>query len=326
VVNGWHRAAALAALVCAGAVGGCAKGEPPRSAAAAASRTGLVELRGAIEAGRVDEAEALVARLTEAERTSRSGRVLRGRVAELRGNGTEAKALYGDVLREEPGHLEASLALGARLLDEGDPAGSIATTDAALAAHPNDASLLLNRAFAVLTIEGFPAANEAFLAAERASAGSGVVRLSYASALARAGKTAEAIEVLVRVAGDGKSSIGELAEAGHELRQSGAFAQAMQAFERVVLQRDTGELRVERALCKIGLRDGDGALRELDRGIEIEPAYAPLYFYRGGRLAETRRWADAKLAYERYLQLAPNGPLAEMAKKRLRLVTATLER
>lgn len=302
------------------------EGEPAKSATPASARTTLADLRTAVEGGRVDQAEALVDKLGEGDCASRAGRVLRGRVAELRGSGTEAKALYVEVLREEPGHLEASLALGARLLEEGDVAGSLATTDAGLAAHANDGSLLLNRAFAVLASDGFPAANEAFLAAERATAGAGVVRLSYASALARAGKSAEATEVLVRIAGDAKASVGELAEAGHELRQLGAFAPAFQAFERVVLQRDTGEIRVERALCKIGLREGDAALRELDRGLEIEPTYAPLYFYRGGRLAETRRWADAKIAYERYLQLAPKGPLAEMATKRLRLVTATLER
>lgn len=318
--------AATAALVLGLGVVGCAKGEAAKAASSVPARANLEELRAAVEGGRVGHAEAIVEKLSDAEKSSRSGRVLRGRVAELRGNGSAAKALYEDVLREEAGHLEASLALGARLLEEGDVPRSLATTEAGLAAHPNDGSLLLNRAFAVMTADGFPAANEAFLAAERASGGSGVVRLSYATALARSGKNAEAAEVLVRVVADSKSSVGELAEAGHELRQLGAFAQAFQSFERVVVQRDTGEVRVERALCKIGLRDGDGALRELDRGIEIEPEYAPLYFYRGGRLAETRRWAEAKLAYEKYLHLAPNGPLAEMAKKRLRLVTATLER
>lgn len=316
----------MAALILGCTSLGCAKGEPAKAPAPAGVRTGLAELRAAIEGGRVAEAEDLLRKLSDAERGSKTGRVLGGRVAELRGDGTEAKAVYGAVLGEEPGHLEASLALGARLLEEGDLPGAAAATDAGLASHPNDASLLLNRAYIVLARDGFPAADEAFLAAERASAGSGVVRLSYASALARAGKGAEATAVLVRVAQDPKSSIGEVAEAGHELRQAAAFAPALQAFDRVVAQRETGEVRVERALCKIGLRDGDGALRELERGIEVEPTYAPLYFYRGGRLAESRRWAEAKVAYERYVQLAPNGPLADLAKKRLRLVTATLER
>ncbi len=316
--------AAAAAMVLGAA--GCVKPPVGSASAPALARTNLSELRAAIESGRVELAEALSEKLDDGEKASRAGRVLRGRVAELRGNGTEAKRLYVEVLREEPGHLEASLALGARLLDEGDVAGSLATTDAGLGAHENDASLLLNRAFAVLASDGFPRADDAFLAAERASGGAGVVRLSYASALARAGKGGEAVHVLVRLTGDAKATVGLLAEAGHELRQLGAFAAAFQAFEKVVLQRETGEIRVERALCKLGLREGDAALRELERGIEVEPNYAPLHFYRGGRLAELRRWVDAKVSFERYLQLAPNGPLAERAKKRLRLVTATIER
>ena len=323
----WVLGALLGVLV---ASCGAAK---PRAAETAADEAllladsgGLASLRAAVEANARDDADRLVKKLSTAEKNSLAGRVLLGRVAELHGAGTEAKDAYLGVLREQPGHLEAALALSARLLEEGNTKGALATVDEGLEAHPNDGSLLLNRAYIILTTDGFPAAGNAFFAAEQATGGAGMVRLSYASALAKANRGAEAVEVLVRVTNDPRSSLGELAEAGHELRQQGAFALALAAFERVLAQKDGGELRVERALCKLGLRDGEGTMKELDAGLRVEPGYAPLYFYRGGRFAEGHRWRDAKAAYEKYLLLAPDGPLAPMAKKRLSMVMATLEK
>lgn len=311
-------------------VASCGGAKPPAAETPAdelllvADSGALSSLRAAVEANARDDADRLVKKLSSAEKESLAGRVLIGRVAELHGAGTEAKNAYMGVLREQPGHLEAALALSARLLEEGNTKGALATVDEGLDAHPNDGSLLLNRAYIILATDGFPAAGNAFFAAEQATGGAGVVRLSYASALAKANHGAEAVEVLARVANDPRSSMGELAEAGHELRQQGSFALALAAFDRVLAQKDGGELRVERALCKLGLRDGEGTLKELDAGLRIEPGYAPLYFYRGGRLAEAHRWRDAKAAYEKYLFLAPEGPLAPMAKKRLSMIMATL--
>jgi tetratricopeptide (TPR) repeat protein len=322
----WVLGAILSVLVasCGGPKAPPAGGANSSAAPLNGGRLGA--LRAAIEEGRRDDSDGLLDKLSDQEKASRAGRVLAGRVAELHGAGTDAKDAYNGVLREEPGHIEASLALGARLLDEGDTKGALDATDRGLDAHPNDASLLLNRAYIVLTTDGFPAAGNAFFAAERASGGSGIVRLSYASALTKAGRGREAVDVLARVAADAHSTVGELAEAGHELRQQGAFAPCLAAFDRVVAERDGGEIRVERALCKLGLRDPEGSLKELDAGIQAEPTYAPLFFYRGGRLAEGHRWRDAKAAYEKYLLLAPDGSLADMAKKRLRMIMATLEK
>lgn len=321
----------LAFLLVVSALAACGRAKTPSPAAAVATSVSadagaLGDLRRAVEEGRRDDADAVAKGLSAAARTSNTGRVLLGRLAEIHGAGTEAKEAYEGVLKEAPGHLEASLALGARLLEEGDLRGAMAVTDASLAVNSNDASLLLNRAYVVLAGEGFPRASEAFDLAERASGGAAIVRLSYASALAKAGRGAEAVPVLVRVATEARSSIGEVAEAGHELRQQGAFAQALAAFDRVLAAKDSGEVRVERALCKIGLRDAEGSMKELDAGLKVEPGYAPLHFYKAGRFAEARRWREARAGYDRYLEIAPEGPLADLAKKRIRMVNVHLEK
>jgi tetratricopeptide (TPR) repeat protein len=329
VVKNVERITAI--LLVAMAATACGRGKTAASAAtpaasAAVDAGAIADLRRAIEASNRDEADAVAKKLSEPARKSNEGRVLLGRLAELHGAGTEAKEAYQGVLKDTPGHVEASLALGARLLEEGDLEGALSVTDAALATAPSDASLLLNRAYVVLAAEGFPKAAEAFARAEQASGGAAIVRLSYASALAKAGRGAEAVPVLVRVATDARSSVGEIAEAGHELRQQGAFVQALAAFDRVLASKETGEVRVERALCRIGLRDAEGAMKELDAGIKIEPTYAPLHFYKAGRFAEARRWREARAGYERYLELAPEGPLADLAKKRIRMVNVNLEK
>jgi tetratricopeptide (TPR) repeat protein len=329
VVKNVERTMAVLLVVSALAACGRAKAPSPaaaQAASASADAAALGELRRAVEEGRRDDADAIAKRLSEGARKSKAGRVLLGRLAEIHGAGTEAKEAYQAVLTETPGHLEASLALGARLLEEGDLRGAITATDASLAVNPNDASLLLNRAYIVLAGDGFPKAVEAFEVAERASGGAAMVRLSYANALAKAERGADAVPVLVRVATDPGSSIGEVAEAGHELRQQGAFVQAFAAFDRVLAAKETGEVRVERALCKIGLRDAEGAMKELDAGLKIEPGYAPLHFYKAGRFAEARRWREARAGYDRYLELAPEGPLADLAKKRIRMVNVHLEK
>jgi tetratricopeptide (TPR) repeat protein len=329
VVTNVNRTLAILLVALAGAACGRAKAPSPaaaQAASASADASALAELRRAVEAGRRDDADAIAKGLSEPARKSPTGRVLLGRVAELHGAGTEAKEAYQGVLNDSSGHLEASLALGARLLEEGDLRGALAITDASLAVNPNDASLLLNRAYVVLAAEGFPKASEAFEVAEKASGGAAMVRLSYASSLAKAGRGADSVPVLARVAADARSSIGEVAEAGHELRQQGAFVQALAAFDRVLAAKETGEVRVERALCKIGLRDAEGAMKELDAGLKAEPSYAPLHFYKAGRFAEARRWREARAGYDRYLELAPEGPLAELAKKRIRMVNVHLEK
>jgi len=314
---------AVAAAACGRGKAAPAAATPAASAAAEASA--IAELRRAIEASRRDDADGIAERLSEPARKSNEGRVLLGRLAEFHGDGTEAKETYRAVLKDAPGHVEASLALGARLLEEGDVSGAFAITDAALAAAPKDASLLLNRAYIVLASEGFPKAAEAFELAEQASGGAALVRLSFASELAKAGRGPDAVAVLLRVAADPRATPGEIAEAGHELRQQGAFAQALAAFDRVLAAKDTGEIRVERALCRIGLRDAEGTMKELDAGLKIEPTYAPLHFYKAGRFAEARRWHDARSGYKSYLELAPALPHAELTQMRIRMVSVHLE-
>jgi hypothetical protein len=70
---------------------------------------------------------------------------------------------------------------------------------------------------------------------------------------------------------------------------------------------------------RIGLErsERDAALRDLRAATEIESAPAEAWFYLGEALAG-RSSPDARAAYEGYLERAPNGPLAQRARRAIR--------
>jgi len=105
---------------------------------------------------------------------------------------------------------------------------------------------------------------------------------------------------------------------GHEYRLAGEFDSCVRTFDAAVKTRDGGEVRTERALCKLGLKDEAGTLADLKSAVTTEPGYAQAHFFLAGRLASTKHFKDAVLEYGTYLQLAPNGSLADQASERLK--------
>ena len=116
------------------------------------------------------------------------------------------------------------------------------------------------------------------------------------------------------------------ASVGYEYRMAGEFDACVQVFDREIATRDGGEVRTERALCRLGLKDEKGTTEDLEAAIAKEPAYAPAHYYLGGRLALGRRFKDAAAQYGTYLQLAPNGSLAKAAAERLKAVQEAMRR
>jgi Tfp pilus assembly protein PilF len=106
---------------------------------------------------------------------------------------------------------------------------------------------------------------------------------------------------------------------GHEYRLAGEFASCVATFDPLVAQRDGGEVRTERALCKVGLHDASGAEADLRAALAVEPTFPPAHYFLAGRLAVARRFTEATAEYQAYLSLAPDGSLADEATERLRM-------
>jgi tetratricopeptide (TPR) repeat protein len=110
-----------------------------------------------------------------------------------------------------------------------------------------------------------------------------------------------------------------IASIGFEYRMAGEFDSCVKTFDRAIKIKDGGEVRTERALCKLGQKDEKGALDDLNGAISAEASYAPAHYYLGGRLASVKRYKEAATEYAKYLELAPNGSLAKQANERLKM-------
>jgi Tfp pilus assembly protein PilF len=115
-----------------------------------------------------------------------------------------------------------------------------------------------------------------------------------------------------------KDDYGMIASIGHEYRMAGEFDSCVKTFDHAVAMKDGGEVRTERALCRLGLKDDKGTVMDLQAAVDKEPTYAPAHYYLGGRLAMSKRFKDAAAEYGKYLQLAPNGSLAKPAADRMK--------
>jgi Tfp pilus assembly protein PilF len=107
-----------------------------------------------------------------------------------------------------------------------------------------------------------------------------------------------------------------VASIGHEYRMAGEFDGCLKTFDHAIAIKDGGEVRTERALCKLGMKDEKGTLDDLQAAVAKEPTYAPAHYYLAGRLAKNKKFKDAAAEYGRYLALEPNGSLAKPASER----------
>ena len=117
----------------------------------------------------------------------------------------------------------------------------------------------------------------------------------------------------------GKNDYPMMVSIGHEYRLAGELESCVKVFDGLLAKTDRAEPRTERALCKLGLKDEPGALKDLRGAVAAEPSYPQAHFFLAGRLATARKFADAATEYRAYLQLAPEGSLAGQATERLKL-------
>jgi Tfp pilus assembly protein PilF len=104
---------------------------------------------------------------------------------------------------------------------------------------------------------------------------------------------------------------------GREMRNAGDFRGCTEVFSKLVAKKDGGEVRTERALCKLGGNDEVGAIADLRAAIAKEPNYAPAHLHLGDRYASRKMWPPAIAEYKKGQELDPNGPTGKLAAERL---------
>jgi tetratricopeptide (TPR) repeat protein len=240
-----------------------------------------------------------------------------GMACEKLGDKAAAEAAYKSALATKPELEAAATELCALYLDEGRVDDALAVGRAALAKHPASGALHENLAVALASHNEHDSAIHEFEEAVKAQPSEVMFQLTFAHWLNawHAGGAAPHLDAARELA---KGNYGMIASVGHEYRMAGEFESCIKTFDRAIQLKDGGEVRTERALCKLGMKDEKGAIDDLEGGVTAEPSYAPAHYYLGGRLALTKRFKDAAAEYAKYLDLAPSGSLAKLASERMK--------
>ncbi|HXX67561.1 MAG TPA: tetratricopeptide repeat protein [Polyangiaceae bacterium] len=227
-----------------------------------------------------------------------------------------AERAYRAALEAKPDLDAASAELSALLIDEGRADEAIAVARAGLAKRPGSAALHENLGVATAAKGDQDQAVRELQLAVQAAPDQAMFHLTLAHWLDVwhvRGATPH-LEEARRLA---KDDYGMVASVGHEYRMAGEFEACVKTFDEAIAIRDGGEVRTERALCRLGLKDDRATFEDLSAAVANDPTYAPAHYYLAGRLATAKRFKEAAAEYAKYLDLDPNGSLSQQARERL---------
>lgn len=103
----------------------------------------------------------------------------------------------------------------------------------------------------------------------------------------------------------------KLVDSGHPARSLTRYASAL------ALRPGDAEALFGRGLARLKLRDGEGAIRDLEGAIAAEPTFADAVYVLAEAYRFTSLLGQAKVQYEHYLKLDPEGLYAESVRARL---------
>ena len=297
--------------------------EPPAQPAAAEPPASAELLAGikAFDAGNYADAKKSFEAATKKNPNDYEAFHNLGMTDEKLGDKAGAEASYKAALAAKPDLDTAAEELAALYVDEGRIDEALAVGRAGLAKHPGSGPLHENLGVALAAKGDQDEATKELEAAVKITPSEPMFHLTLAHWLnvwhvRGASPHLDIARDLV------KDDYGMIASIGHEYRMAGDFDGCIKTFDHAVSLRDGGEVRTERALCRLGTKDDKGTMDDLQAAVAKEPGYAPAHYYLGGRLAMAQRFQDAAAEYGKYLQLEPHGSLAQAASDRMKAAQA----
>jgi tetratricopeptide (TPR) repeat protein len=240
-----------------------------------------------------------------------------GQACEKLGDGAAALAAYRAELEVEPDADQATAEIADLYVVDGRVDDALAIATRGLARRPGSAALHAALGHALATRGDRDAAMKQFEQSIQIEPTSAMRHFTFAVWLNKwhvRGAAFYLDRALALVHDDYPMTV----SIGHEYRLAGVFDSCVSTFDAAIKSKDRGEPRTERALCKLGLRDEAGAFADLKGAVAAEPTYPQAHFFLAGRLAVAKRYREAAAEYQAYLQLAPDGSLADQATRRLR--------
>lgn len=245
-----------------------------------------------------------------------------GVVNEQSGKKAEAEKNYRKALELSPDLQESAVNLAAILIDTGKFDEAASLMKKAIAKDPKNASLQVNLGMALSGKNDVDGANKAFEEALKLDPNSGITFVTYASHLARSGKKEDAVAKLKQAEKVSGSDAGVLASVALEYKGLKDFKSCVAVLDKAVHLKDVAELRIYRGSCKLGLKDLPGATTEFKDAVAKEPNNALAHYSLGNALADGGKLTDAVTEWEAYLKLAPDGPQAKAAEKKIGIAKA----
>jgi Tfp pilus assembly protein PilF len=239
-----------------------------------------------------------------------------GQACEKLGDNMSAAAAYRAELGIKPDADQASAELANLYVIDGRIDDALAVANAGLSSHPGSGVLHAAMGQALATRGDQDQALKQFEQAIQLNAADPMLHYMFAVWLNKwkvRGAAAHLDAALPLV----KNDYPMIVSIGHEYRLAGEFDSCVKTFDGAIKTTDGGEVRTERALCKLGQKDEAGAMADLQAAIAADSGYAQAHFFLAGRLAAGKRYKEAATEYQTYIQLAPNGSLADQANQRL---------
>lgn len=240
-----------------------------------------------------------------------------GLVNDQTGNKAEAEKNYRKALELQPDLEESAVNLAAILVESGKYDEAAALMKRAIAKNPKSAAMQVNLGMALSGKNDVDGASKAFEEAIKLEPNNGIHLVTYASHLARNNKKDEAIAKLKQAEKTSANDAGVLASVALEYKGMKDFKTCVAVLDKAVHVKDVAELRIYRGTCKLGLKDLPGATTEFKDAVAKEPNNALAHYSLGNALADGGKLTEAIAEWEAYLKLAPDGPQAKAAEKKI---------
>jgi Flp pilus assembly protein TadD len=241
-----------------------------------------------------------------------------GVTEERTGDRAAAEEAYKSALKLDPGFAEAAQNLSALYLDEpARPDEAIAVLKPALEKTKDTARLLQNLGYAYGLKGDVEAASKAYEAA-LAKGDDPQIRYQYGALLVEKKQLDKAAEQLKKAVDGVKDDTALLVSVGRLLGASKAFGDCVKAFDKAIAVKATeAEWFVRRGTCKHELKDEDGAQKDYEQGVKVDPKFPAAHYYLGLSFLTQKKRLFATRELEKAAELGKGSPIGKAAQEKL---------
>lgn len=276
----------------------------------------------ALKAGDVNGAKAAFEAAVQKTPNKADAHHYLGLVDDQTGNKAEAEKHYRKALELDPGLEESAVNLAAILVEAGKFDEAATLMKKAIAKDPKNAALQVNLGMALAGKNDVDGASKAFDEALKIEPNSGITLVTYADVLAKANKKDDAVAKLKQAEKASAADPGVLASVALEYKALKDFKSCAGVLDKAIGIKDVAELRIYRGSCKLGQKDLPGATADFKDAVAKDPNNAVAHYSLGNALADSGKLQEAIGEWETYLKIAPDGPQAKAAEKKIAVAKA----